>query len=478
MRLGKLINQSFLGILAVHSYFDLPAAFAGDEVCADVEVMDDLCKVESVRVNLENCADVLIAVRKIKCNGDKIELGVRGKNFDYELGLKHHPGSWGGRQWVVERQSDKERKAFTKKKLTESAAPPTLEPLLPGFRFSGYFDAYYQANTNRPAPTDTALNPQNNLRAYDANSNQLVLNLVEFTIKYNRRDTAFVLDLDFGSFADTNAQTPALRNSGGPTPAAANEMTKHIGQAVFSYAPRGSRWVLDVGKMPTHVGLELMKPKDNWNYSRPVLFTFGGPFWHTGLHLGYSVIPDRLTAGFYLYNGWGTVYDNNNVPTYGAQLKWTPTDKFTWIYNYIGGPEQIADMGNWKQVHESNAILTFNPKFSMAADVLYGTEKGAINGIQKASWYGAQVGAKWQTTEKSYLSPRLELYKDPQGYTLGGGYQSLFSSTLTYGRSIHDGFELRFEGRFDRSSAADRFTTHTGTSRSQPTLTIAILYTM
>ena len=150
-----------------------------------------------------------------------------------------------------------------------------------------------------------------------------------------------MLDLDFGNFAELNTQSVALAGSGGPTFGAANEVTKHIGQAIFTYTPvKAPGWVFEVGKMPTHIGLELMKSKDNWNYTRSTLFSFGGPFWHTGVHVGYALIPNQLNLGTYLYNGWGTVTDSNFVPTYGLQLKWTPNDRLTAIYNAISGPEQ------------------------------------------------------------------------------------------------------------------------------------------
>ena len=144
--------------------------------------------------------------------------------------------------------------------------------------------------------------------------------------------------------------------------------------------------------MPTHIGLELTKPKDNWNYTRSTIFTFGLPLWHAGAHLGYSVIPNIFAVNTYLYNGWNTMVDNNFSPTYGLQLKWSPNDKFTWIYNYIGGPEQASDNKNWKQVHETNLTYNLTPTVSLASDFIYGNEKAVTTTGVDADWYGAQVG--------------------------------------------------------------------------------------
>jgi hypothetical protein len=287
---------------------------------------------------------------------------------------------------------------------------------------------YAELNFNRPSPTNPG--GQNSLRYYDNYANQISLQLAELTIKHIRKETSFLLDLDFGNFADLNAQPVRLAASGGPTFDPPNELTKHIGQAVFTYTPaKAPRWVFEIGKLPTHVGLELMKAKDNWNYTRSTIFSFGGPFWHTGAHVGYSIIPNQLSVGTYLYNGWGTVTDSNFVPTYGLQLKWVPSDRLTWIYNAISGPEQTNNNQQWKTLHETNISYSLNPTLSIASDFIYGWEQQ--DGGADKTWYGAQFGLKWQTSPTYYLSPRIEFFRDPDGYALGGGSQTLCTYTRT-----------------------------------------------
>jgi hypothetical protein len=301
--------------------------------------------------------------------------------------------------------------------------------------------------------------------------------VAELTIKHIGKETAFVLDLDFGNFAELNTQTGALTPSGGPVFGASNEVTKHIGQAIFTYTPsKAPRWIFEIGQMPTHVGLELMKAKDNWNYTRSTLFGFGGPFWHTGAHVGYSLVPNQLNIGTYLYNGWGTTIDANFTPTYGLQLKWTPNERLTWIYNAISGPEQPLNTQLWKTVHESNISFTITPTLSFASDFLYGKEQQASG--TDMIWFGAQVGLKWQTSPTYYVSPRIEFYRDPSGYTLGGTGQNLTTYTLTQSYLVSEGFEFRLEGRLDQSTLDTRFITRDGTSATQPTVLLGVLYTI
>src|SRR5262249_33558395 len=153
-------------------------------------------------------------------------------------------------------------------------------------------------------------------------------------------------------------------------------------------------------------------PKDNWNYSRSALFSFGIPLWHTGFHVGYALVPDRFFANAYIYQGWNTINDNNAAATWGAQLKWTPSEKTSVIYNYIGGPEQPQNTTNWKQVHDFIATQTFSDLVSVAVEGLYGRENHPTTSLNQATWVAGEVLGKFQFTKKYALSPRFEVYRD------------------------------------------------------------------
>ena len=481
-------SRSLQSLLPLLSFLPLSAVSAP---CVLVEVLNDHCDGTSIKADLSGCEDDLVAIQRIRCTGEQIQMTLRGKGSDYRVALKKEQGAW-STAWKIDSEVEVPHRRTEKtlpKTEHERTPPPPATLLVPpadagapgepkvssAITFQGYFDAYAEYNFNRPSPGSAGA--QNNLRYYDNYANQMSLQVAELTIKHVRKETAFVMDLDFGNFAEMNTQTVTLTPSGGPTFGSANEVTKHIGQAVFTYTPASApRWVFEIGKMPTHVGLELMKAKDNWNYTRSTLFSFGGPFWHTGAHVGYTVIPNQLSLGTYLYNGWGTTFDQNFVPTYGVQLKWTPNDRLTWIYNAISGPEQASNNENWKTVHETNLSYTITPTLSFASDFLYGKEQQT--GGSEVSWFGAQVGLKWQTSPTYYLSPRIEFYRDPNGYTLDGGSQSLATYTLTQSYLLSEGFEFRLEGRLDHSTLGDRFTTRNGTSANQPTVLLGILYTL
>ena len=356
------------------------------------------------------------------------------------------------------------------------------EEAKPSLEWHLFGDTYYSYNFNQPAPVaapnatsvNTAAIPsgQNTYRYYDTFHNQMSLSLAELSVLAKQGEASFLADLDFGTFADLNA---ASTGAGGKS---VDEVSKHVGQAVVSYKPEGSRFSFDFGKMYSHVGAETVKSKDNFNYSRTVLFSYSMPFWHTGIHVGYDIIPDKLQGSFYVYNGWNSIYDNNKSKSVGAQLKYTPSSLVTVAYNYLGGPERSDSEKDWKTLHEVNTAWNFGDRWAAITDLLYGQEKNVSIGTTRANatWYGGFAALKYNLSDRSYLSPRFELFRDQHGYILSGGPQTIKSGTLTYGYSLCRGLDLRTEGRWD-SSTQKPFSKGLVAKNSQTTLLAALLFT-
>lgn len=274
-----------------------------------------------------------------------------------------------------------------------------------------------------------------------------------------------------GHFADLNASASSTAGT------LVDESSKHVGQAVVSYRPKDSKFSFDAGKMYSHLGVETVKSKDNLNYSRSILFSYALPFWHTGIRVGYEVLPGKFQTSFYAYNGWNTQYDINRSKTLGAQLKWTPSEETTVIYNYLGGPERVDSESDLKTLHEINFSHVFSSSLSLIGDLVHGSEPNVLVGssLTKAQWYGGLLGFRYQMNEASYVSPRYELYRDNEGFNLGSLPQTIQSVTLTYGRMLAPGFEIRTEARGDFSTESS-FATESGTSKSQTTFLVAGLF--
>src|SRR5947209_14221978 len=188
---------------------------------------------------------------------------------------------------------------------------------------SGFVDAYYGYNFNRPAG-DTA-----QLRNFDTKHNQFALNLVELALEKKATPDSrlgYRMDLDFGPATElVHASEP-----GG------SETFNHLQQGYLSYlAPVGKGLQIDVGKFVTPNGAEVIETKDNWNYSRSLLFALAIPYYHFGVR---ATVPfnDKVTLGGMVVNGWNNVVDNNSGKSWCVDLTLKPTSKLTLVQNVMG----------------------------------------------------------------------------------------------------------------------------------------------
>jgi hypothetical protein len=410
--------------------------------------------------DLSACKDEERKKIRVRCRGSQAEVRVYGKRETYNFTLESQEGPWGSLVWNPKASSAEVRRPVANEEIRSPSSEKTKnrEADVKSIEFSGYLDGYYAYNFNKNTQVSnisntssaTAAMPLGNtsFRAYDVYQNQLALSLAELTIKGRLNDFSALLDLDFGPFADNNARQSDV----------VDEVSKHLGQAIVSYRAEGSRWSFDFGKMYTHLGLEVAKAKDNWQYSRSILYTYGLPFWHTGARVGYDIIPDTLTASTFLYNGWNSIYDNNNSKTLGFQLKATIAN-ITAVYNLISGPERAQNERDDKTLHELNITWSGISNFSLAADFLTGSERRAVTDsigrLNDAKWSGASLAAKWTfgRDNKFYISPRYEIFRDDSGYLLTSRIsQTLKSTTLTLAHAPRQGIDLRVEYRHDKSN--------------------------
>src|SRR5574342_326858 len=104
-------------------------------------------------------------------------------------------------------------------------------------------------------------------------------------------------------------------------------------------APVGKNGLqVDVGKFATPHGAEVIDSKDNWNYSRGLLYTLAIPFYHFGIRSKYTWNP-KVALSAFMVNGWNNVVDNNTGKTYGLTLNLNPTSKIAITQNDMAGPE-------------------------------------------------------------------------------------------------------------------------------------------
>jgi hypothetical protein len=330
--------------------------------------------------------------------------------------------------------------------------------------FTGLFDGYYGYNFNKPANQNNQFINGTPSRAFDINSQMFSLNYAELAVEQKPSPVGYRFDFGFGD-------TARVVNSSEPSSAD----LQHIQQA-FVTVKKGNLST-DFGKFVTPLGAEVIETKDNWNYSRSILFTYAIPFYHFGLRSTYSA-SDKMTFAAYVVNGWNNVRDNNGSKSVGLMLTAKPSEKLTLTENYLGGKESPVDSDNARHMFDSIATYTPSSKLNLMANYDYGFDMlfaarrmwQGIAGYGKISFNGKDTGFK--------VVPRYEYYYDKNGATTTFN-QKLQEGTLTAQLVSKDAGTFWAEYRHDWSNQnvfLDNKNSTPVTSEKQDTIVVGYTY--
>lgn len=335
---------------------------------------------------------------------------------------------------------------------------------------SGIVDGYYSFNNNKVDMFTQG-------RAFDVRHNAFSLQLAKLTLsKANSKDDPLGFRIDLG-LGETVDRVISVSDS------SRNDATKHVLQAYASYvAPIGSGLTVDFGKFYTPVGAEVIETKDNYNYSRGWLFTYG-PYYHTGMRAKYA-FNDKVALTGFLVNGWDNVFENNvgeNAgKTVGIQLALTPVKKFALTQTYLAGPEAplanvpaISKQDNWRHIADTVATYYATDKLTLLGNFVYGSDGDNLG--NRGKWTGGAAYFKYAFNSKLAFSPRFEVFNDKDGLRTGTA-QTVKDITLTQEVKLVNNLITRFEYRRDFSNQKF-FTNSAGSARdNQNTFIFGVSY--
>lgn len=320
------------------------------------------------------------------------------------------------------------------------AAPANpLASLLGSTSLSGFIDGYYGYNFNQPHSRVSGL------RAFDGPSNQFGLNMVELILDKPAEVTnsrlGYRLSLGFG-------QAMNVVNSSDP---GGLGFAQYLKEAYFSYlAPVGKGLQVDFGKFVTPHGAEVIETKDNWNYSRGLLFTYAIPFYHFGLRAKYA-FNDKYALTGYVVNGWNNIVDNNTGKTAGLTFGWNPTKKVSVVQNYMAGPELSGTNRSWRQL--SDTVVSYSPteRLSLIVNYDYGRGDRPAGLADPVFWTGVAGYVRYAFNERHAVAVRYEWFDDHNGFTTGTA-QHLNEFTGIFERRVARHLITRWEFRRDVSN--------------------------
>lgn len=338
---------------------------------------------------------------------------------------------------------------------------------LKDINLSGFVDTSYTYNFNSPdSRTNTA-------RVFDTEANNFNLHAAKLSFERLPPDdggAGFRTDLYFGQDAEVITPTGSIRDQ------------FDLEQAYISIKPTpicnlpfGCWEWIKIGKFVTMHGAEVIEAKDNWNYSRSLLFGFAIPFTHTGIRAGYQ-ISDKLKGYFGVNNGWDNVKDNNSGKSVETALAWSASDKLSFNLAGMYGPEQASN--DHSQRGLIDFLATYKPfnKWTFMLNADYGHEEDLVAAGKDANWSGVAAYAKYDVNDWMSLVSRTEFMSDPQGVrVVSGTNQDLWETTFTLELRPYKELITRLEYRHDESSSKI-FTDNQASVDSQDTIGLQVIY--
>ena len=346
---------------------------------------------------------------------------------------------------------------------------------------SGFMEASYLYDFNSTKGTHAVVG-----RTFDTHANQFAVDdfklALEKPISYNPTNwvVGYRADLIFG-------QDASVIHSSGFNLGTDGDLERAF---VDVNVPIGNGLKVIIGKTVTLMGVEVIEQVSNPNFSEGNQFLYVENFTQTGLQLAYQW-NDKIDTEFVVFNGWDQLPDNNFSMSYMGRIGYAFDSNTTFAVLGYGGPEQTTGSlggtngpnttANWRDGIELVATRKVTDKFSVDAQLDYGTEQNVtVSGLTfgNPEWFALGGWLIYDFTEKIELAFRQDFLRDRDGTRTQfaglpvGTTPEIYSSTLTLNLKPVDNFQFRPELRWDHS---DKPGTYNG-ERDQFTLGAGVAY--
>ena len=309
---------------------------------------------------------------------------------------------------------------------------PSLSDVLTGsgITVSGYVDAMYDYSSS-PAPL---------LQEFTGHHSSFLIDQASLTVAYQPKE-------GFGALAQVIAGEDArvLNESSPPL----SDGNFDVTQAFVQYAT-GS-WTIQGGKMLTLVGAEVIAPTGNSNVSRSLLF-FGEPLTHTGVRVT-DAVTDTFSFIFGVNNGWNATSDVNVQKTAEVGMAWIPSKAFALTAQGYFGNELSGAFDGTRSIVDVVGTWNVNDALTLILSADWGQQKGIFTDsatTTDAKWSGVAGYFNYAINGAWRVSVRAEYLHDQDGLVSGVG-QNIKEATVTFGYAPSKNFELRLEGRIDKT---------------------------
>lgn len=286
-------------------------------------------------------------------------------------------------------------------------APEKTEPKL---TISGYAEAYYVFDFNKPADHTRPGFLYNHTR-----HNELNVNLAFLKTNYAADRARGNVAIMAGTYAQYNL-------------AAEQELVRHIYEANVGVRIGKGLWV-DAGIMPSHIGFESAIGKDNFTLTRS-LMAENTPYYEAGAKITWTPSEKWLFSAMYL-NGWQRIKrpDANQTPGFGTQITFKPTSEVTLNWSTFVGNDKPDSVRQMRYFNDLYGMFALTGKLSLIAGCDIGVEQRSKGNNDMNAWFSPILIARYAFSDKIAMAGRYEYCNDKDGVIIATGTPNGFRTS-------------------------------------------------
>lgn len=298
------------------------------------------------------------------------------------------------------------------------------------FTLSGYLDAYYVFDFNKPPSGD---------RPYFvsmARHNEVTINLAYLEFTYTSPHLRLNLTPGLGTYMNANyaSEPGTLKNILEASAGINLWQTKNI-------------WI-DAGVFEAPYTNESAISKNQLAYTRSFSSEYT-PYYLSGIKLTIP-LSKKLNAYLFLINGWQQINDQNKSKSIGTQLEYQLSKFWQVNWNTYLGNEESTNHPEYRTRYFSDIYFIHKKeRWSATGCIYYGVQER--NNLSSASWWQANLISQYGVNNKISIVGRIEYFSDPDEVqvnpiTNSSGFSS-FSSSIGMNLKVTENALFRIEGR-------------------------------
>ncbi len=288
----------------------------------------------------------------------------------------------------------------------------------PIFKLSGFVDAFYVYDFNEPSGNERQRFLFNHNRHNEFNVN---LALLKAELSHDRYRAN--LSLQAGTYPNDNYSGE-------------DATLKNIFQASVGISlDKASKWWIDAGIMPSHIGFESAISSDNLTLTRSLLAE-NSPYFLTGGRLTYTAGP-KWSYTLWVSNGWQRIQrlSGNSIPGVGTGITYTTQSGATLNWSTYVSSEYPDSTRRYRYFNNLYAKLSMGSRTKIIAGFDIGAQQSAKGSERYDIWLSPIIIAEYTLSSQWRAAIRAEYYQDEENVIITAG-QSLGFETAAFSVNI------------------------------------------